>query len=228
MGGVPASACLVALASITLAAVDRRFPSTGKEWTPESLINPEELGDAFEGDIVLPLPPQTRNGLIDETFHWPGGRVPYTIDSTFCGMQVINYAQWCLNKHGSVLHEMLHALGFHHEQSRYDRDNYVTILWDNIKIKAKANFKKYSDVVVSGFREEYNYASVMHYSSFAFTKNKKKTIVTKFPHLSKTMVTQEAVFVSKRPRPSHPESQETVFLSNRPKAPPQGTQPCGD
>ncbi|XP_063889699.1 zinc metalloproteinase nas-4-like [Scylla paramamosain] len=214
MGGVPASACLVALASITLAAVDRRFPSTGKEWTPESLINPEELGDAFEGDIVLPLPPQTRNGLIDETFHWPGGRVPYTIDSTFLivkgitviikllvntqslftprnnqgcyssigrqgGMQVINYAQWCLNKHGSVLHEMLHALGFHHEQSRYDRDNYVTILWDNIKIKAKANFKKYSDVVVSGFREEYNYASVMHYSSFAFTKNKKKTIVTK-------------------------------------------------
>ncbi|XP_062291182.1 high choriolytic enzyme 1-like [Scomber scombrus] len=76
----------------------------------------------------------------------------------------------------TVQHEALHALGFHHEQVRSDRDNYVNIFTQNIESGQEHNFKK---VQTNNLGTPYDFNSVMHYSKYTFSKNGKPTIVAK-------------------------------------------------
>ena len=62
-----------------------------------------------------------------------------------------------------VIHELGHAIGFHHEQSRPDRDDHVTILKENILKGMEYNFGKYSEKVIPTRNISYDYTSVMHY-----------------------------------------------------------------
>lgn len=48
------------------------------------------------------------------------------------GESKITLRQSC-RKPGIILHEIMHVLGFYHEQSRPDRDNYVKINYNNIE-----------------------------------------------------------------------------------------------
>ena len=38
---------------------------------------------------------------------------------------------WKWHRKGTALHEILHSLGFHHEQSRTDRDKYLKVINSN-------------------------------------------------------------------------------------------------
>jgi hypothetical protein len=80
---------------------------------------------------------------------------------------------------GSIAHEILHAAGLWHEQSREDRNNYITINLANIQDGKAHNFERHvSDGTDIG---TYDYGSIMHYSKTAFSKNGNNTIDIKIP-----------------------------------------------
>jgi len=86
------------------------------------------------------------------------------------------------NYKGIVMHEMMHAVGFWHEQSRLDRDNYITIYWNNIQRSPSDmsyNFRKYSHGEADYYGELYDYDSLMHYDNYAFSSNGYATIVSR-------------------------------------------------
>lgn len=75
---------------------------------------------------------------------------------------------------GNCIHEIGHALGLWHEQSRLDRDAHVEIVWENIREDAKPNF--YQQLHDGFDLGGYDFGSIMHYSPKAFSKNTEPTI----------------------------------------------------
>ncbi|XP_046976411.1 uncharacterized protein LOC124542505 isoform X2 [Vanessa cardui] len=100
------------------------------------------------------------------------------------GYQVLNLSgrhpagRGCF-RHGTIVHEMLHTLGFYHMQSSSDRDEYIDVIWENIVKNARHNFRKYNSFAVSDFGVGYDYDSVLHYSRKAFSLNGEDTLVPK-------------------------------------------------
>ncbi|KAG5849135.1 hypothetical protein ANANG_G00106790 [Anguilla anguilla] len=90
------------------------------------------------------------------------------------GGQVVSLSRQGCVYHGIVQHEILHALGFDHEQTRSDRDKHVRILFENIIPDMVYNFKK---IQTNNLGTPYDYSSVMHYGRYAFSKNREPTII---------------------------------------------------
>ena len=85
------------------------------------------------------------------------------------GQQEMNIAQWYREV---IAHEIGHALGAEHEQSRSDRDAYVLINYANIQSGMASNF----DVLSTVNYGAYDFASIMHYHRLAFSSNGQNTI----------------------------------------------------
>ena len=75
-----------------------------------------------------------------------------------------------------TIHELGHAVGLWHEQTRTDRDQYITIQWANIAAGNAYNFDLRTNGNDVG---AYDYASIMHYDSYAFSANGAATITKK-------------------------------------------------
>jgi hypothetical protein len=77
---------------------------------------------------------------------------------------------------GTILHEMGHTIGLWHEQSRPDRDTYLSINYGNLIKGSISNFNQVYDNAQQ--TTLFDYASLMQYGAFTLSRNGGPTIET--------------------------------------------------
>lgn len=79
-----------------------------------------------------------------------------------------------------IAHEIMHALGFIHEQNRMDRDAFVQIIFENVDERYKVNFEKFPEsyMKASGLAK-FDYRSLMIYSPQMFSRGGLVTMQSK-------------------------------------------------
>jgi hypothetical protein len=124
-------------------------------------VQSNQAGEDAGGEIAHGI------GITGSQCRWPGGLMPNEIDPALPNKNRVT---------GATIHEIGHAFGLWHEQSRQDRDRFVRILWQNIQAGREHNFNQHiSDGDDIG---AYDYASIMHYPTWGFSKNGQPTIET--------------------------------------------------
>uniref|UniRef100_A0A8R1HWL7 Metalloendopeptidase n=1 Tax=Caenorhabditis japonica TaxID=281687 RepID=A0A8R1HWL7_CAEJA len=94
------------------------------------------------------------------------------------GVQVLSLDNGCM-EYATIIHEMMHVVGFYHEHERWDRDNFIDIIWQNIDRGALDQFGKVDLSKTSYYGQPYDYKSILHYDSLAFSKNGFPTMLPK-------------------------------------------------
>ncbi|KAJ8412873.1 hypothetical protein AAFF_G00104550 [Aldrovandia affinis] len=90
------------------------------------------------------------------------------------GGQVVSLSRQGCIYHGTIQHELLHALGFNHEQTRSDRDYHIRVLLENVVSGMEHNFNR---INTNNQGTPYDYNSVMQYHRYAFSRNNQPTMV---------------------------------------------------
>ncbi|CAL1537016.1 unnamed protein product [Lymnaea stagnalis] len=95
------------------------------------------------------------------------------------GVSSISLAKDCRNI-GIIMHELGHIIGFWHEHTRPDRDEYVDVILEHAIENKAHNFIKNKPEEVDSLGEPYDVDSIMHYGRNKFAKSQRNdTIVPK-------------------------------------------------
>ena len=165
--------------SLVLAYTNFLWPKVGHVYQVPYTINPSsgdltnlnaalgQFNATFPG-IIQFVPRSSETDYVD--FNFDAGNFSGVCDAfvgRVGGVQTVGGSGACTV--GTILHEMGHTIGLWHEQSRADRDTYVTVNYNNVIKGSRSNFDQLldNDQAVT----LYDYASIMHYPAFSFSRN---------------------------------------------------------
>ncbi|XP_035227332.1 astacin-like metalloprotease toxin 4 [Stegodyphus dumicola] len=97
------------------------------------------------------------------------GRGCYSKVGRTGGIQVLSFSKGCF-QHPTLVHELGHTIGFFHEHTRSDRDDYLNIHWSAIMDSAKDQFYKLSPSE-NRLLDTFDYDSIMLYGERTFSKD---------------------------------------------------------
>ncbi len=129
-----------------------------------------EVTPSYSGDFILVVPNTGYPNVSHSEVGMQGGQQELAVGANHWDNKFV------------IVHELFHALGYKHEQSRPDRDLFVTINYNNISQSAcnggscDGNFDISNGATTVG---PYDFESIMHYSSTAFGINGATTIQAK-------------------------------------------------
>ena len=103
--------------------------------------------------------------------HFKEGKINcYSNIGMIGNQQTISLSSKC--KKAQIMHELFHSLGFLHEQNRIDRDEFVKVLWENIKKENHLQFQIIDNKFIDLSQFSFDYDSIMLYGSNYFSKYK--------------------------------------------------------
>ncbi|KAL6740949.1 hypothetical protein Aduo_014252 [Ancylostoma duodenale] len=109
------------------------------------------------------------------------------------GQQDLSLGKGCESV-GTAAHELGHALGFFHAQSRVDRDDAIRIMVANIQPDYVDQFDKESARTNYNYGMPYDYGSIMQYGATSASRNGRATMIARQSDYQETMGSDMVAF----------------------------------
>ncbi|KAK5974025.1 Zinc metalloproteinase [Trichostrongylus colubriformis] len=138
----------------------RVFRVAAKQWQEASCINFFEDRYRIANDSIV---------VFEEDGCW-------SVIGRAGGKQPLSLGNGC-DEVGTALHEIGHALGLYHTMSRYDRDDFITLAFENLEAAFVDEYIKVTRENSNDYGHPYDYGSIMHYGQTSSSKNDRPTMV---------------------------------------------------